>query len=145
MSVLCCILYAYYVVYYLYVRFESSRLINTVVEGRAGLSSVDYMQLFCFCSDEFPIPLGTWERLGYFIEGLPESSFLILFNAITCFDILFSGAGCSIEHSLMTKMLLTEIGVTQLTSTYEPRHEKTNVLVSYLIRHKPGCTASEDG
>ena len=27
----------------------------------------------------------------------------------------------------------------------EPRHEKTNVLVSYLVRHKPGCTATEDG
>ena len=24
--------------------------------------------------------------------------------------------------------------------TYEPRHEKTNILVSYLVRHKPGCT-----
>ena len=26
----------------------------------------------------------------------------------------------------------------------EPRHEKTNVLGSDLIRHKPGCTATED-
>ena len=29
--------------------------------------------------------------------------------------------------------------------TNEPRHEKTNVLVSDLVRHKPGCTATEDG
>ena len=29
--------------------------------------------------------------------------------------------------------------------TDEPRHEKTNVLVSDLVRHKPGCTATEDG
>ena len=28
--------------------------------------------------------------------------------------------------------------------TNEPRHEKTNVLVSDLVRHKPGCTATED-
>ena len=28
---------------------------------------------------------------------------------------------------------------------YELRHEKTNVLVSDLVRHKPGCTATEDG
>ena len=28
---------------------------------------------------------------------------------------------------------------------YEPRHEKTNILVSDLVRHKPGCTALEDG
>ena len=27
---------------------------------------------------------------------------------------------------------------------YEPRREKTNVLVSDLVRHKPGCTARED-
>ena len=26
----------------------------------------------------------------------------------------------------------------------EPRHEKTNILVSDLVRHKPGCTATED-
>ena len=27
----------------------------------------------------------------------------------------------------------------------EPRYEKTNVLVSDLVRHKPGRTATEDG
>ena len=27
---------------------------------------------------------------------------------------------------------------------YEPRHEKTNVMVSDLVRLKPGCTATED-
>ena len=27
----------------------------------------------------------------------------------------------------------------------EPRHEKTNVLVSDIVRHKPGCTITEDG
>ena len=32
-----------------------------------------------------------------------------------------------------------------LMKTVEPRHEKTNVLVSDLVRHKPGCTATEDG
>ena len=29
--------------------------------------------------------------------------------------------------------------------SFEPRHEKTNVLVSDLVRHKPGCKATEDG
>ena len=29
--------------------------------------------------------------------------------------------------------------------TNEARHEKTKVLVSDLVRHKPGCTATEDG
>ena len=28
---------------------------------------------------------------------------------------------------------------------FEPRHEKTNILVSDLVRHKPGCTATEVG
>ena len=28
---------------------------------------------------------------------------------------------------------------------YEPRHDTTNILVSDLVRHKPGCTATEDG
>ena len=27
----------------------------------------------------------------------------------------------------------------------KPRHEKTNVVVCDLVRHKPGCTATEDG
>ena len=31
-----------------------------------------------------------------------------------------------------------------LTFINEPRHEKTYVLVSDLVRHKPGCTATED-
>ena len=29
-------------------------------------------------------------------------------------------------------------------SKYEPRHEKTNILMSDLVRRKPGCTATED-
>ena len=28
---------------------------------------------------------------------------------------------------------------------YEPRHEKTNILVSDLVRHKPGYAVTEDG
>ena len=28
--------------------------------------------------------------------------------------------------------------------TYERRHEKTNVLISDLVRHKPGCAVTED-
>ena len=31
------------------------------------------------------------------------------------------------------------------TRTIELRHEKTNILVSDPVRHKPGCTATEDG
>ena len=28
---------------------------------------------------------------------------------------------------------------------FDPRHEKTNVLVSDLVRHKPGFTTAKDG
>ena len=31
------------------------------------------------------------------------------------------------------------------SSLFERCHEKTNVLVSDLVQHKPGCTATEDG
>ena len=31
------------------------------------------------------------------------------------------------------------------STLFEPRHEKTNVLVSNQVRHKPGCAATEDG
>ena len=31
------------------------------------------------------------------------------------------------------------------TSVYEPRYEKTNILDFDLVRHKSGCTATEDG
>ena len=30
-------------------------------------------------------------------------------------------------------------------NAFERRHEKTNILVSDLVQHKPGCTATEDG
>ena len=29
--------------------------------------------------------------------------------------------------------------------SYEPCHEKTNILVFDQVRHKPGCTVTEDG
>ena len=31
------------------------------------------------------------------------------------------------------------------TKSFEPRREKTNILVSDPVRHKPGCTATEGG
>ena len=35
--------------------------------------------------------------------------------------------------------------VHDVESIFKPRHEKTNILVSDLVRHKSGCTATEDG
>ena len=33
----------------------------------------------------------------------------------------------------------------RISIEYEPRREKTKVLVSEMVRHKAGCTATEDG
>ena len=46
----------------------------------------------------------------------------------------------------MSKPVLA-VGTTkgQIILKIEPRLEKTNILVSDLVRHKPGCTATEDG
>ena len=38
--------------------------------------------------------------------------------------------------------LITFLGKIDL---FEPRHEKTNVLVFDQVQHKPCCTATEDG
>ena len=40
---------------------------------------------------------------------------------------------------------MQQIGRWYGTKVNEPHHEKTKVLVSDLVRHKPGCTATEDG
>ena len=37
------------------------------------------------------------------------------------------------------------VAVEQPLQIFEPRHEKTNILVFDLVQHKTGCTATEDG
>ena len=54
---------------------------------------------------------------------------------------LFHGTNFS-DIIIMIDSNTTRSAVVQLD---EPRHEKTNVLVSDLVRHKPGLTATEDG
>ena len=34
--------------------------------------------------------------------------------------------------------------VKSIFTVIEPLHEKTNILVSNLVQHKPGCTATEE-
>ena len=41
--------------------------------------------------------------------------------------------------------LRSPLRVCRIHTNHEPRHEKTNILVSNLVGHKPGCTATEDG
>ena len=48
--------------------------------------------------------------------------------------------------NLFSMLSLTEHGICPFVLFInEPHHEKTNILVSDLVLHKPGCTATEDG
>ena len=46
----------------------------SVGEERANLSTVVYLSLCGFFSERFPLPLGAWDELHYFIVALPEPS-----------------------------------------------------------------------
>ena len=62
----------YSFVVYLYVNGSGS--ITSVGEERANLSAVVYLLLCGFCLERFPLPLGAWDGLRYFIVALPEPS-----------------------------------------------------------------------
>ena len=51
------------------------------------------------------------------------------------------------DQMLVTRLKeICEVVIATLSKLItEPHHEKTNILVSDLVRHKPGCTAKEDG
>ena len=51
---------------YLYVSCSGSRL----WQDRAYLSAIVYLKLFVFCSEKFPLPLGSWDGSCYFIVAL---------------------------------------------------------------------------
>ena len=40
-------------------------------------------------------------------------------------------------------MVMVHVLVEQKMLKSEPHYEKTNILVSDLVQHKPGCTATE--
>ena len=46
---------------------------------------------------------------------------------------------------IINEIMLGTTGDNGKLVVYEPRHEKTNILVSDRVLHKPGCTATEDG
>ena len=62
----------YSVVVYLYVNGSGS--ITSVWEERANLSAVVFLSLSGFCLERFPLPLGAWDGIRYFIVALPEHS-----------------------------------------------------------------------
>ena len=69
-GVSCRILYS--IVSYLYVSCSGS--ITSVGEERGDFSAIVNLKLCGFCSERFPIPLGAWDGLRYFILAFPEPS-----------------------------------------------------------------------
>ena len=57
---------------YIYVSCIGS--ITSVGEERANLSAIAYLYLCGFFTEGFPLPLGAWDRLSYFIVAFPEPS-----------------------------------------------------------------------
>ena len=51
------------------------------------------------------------------------------------------------SYAVMRQLLLETLKTGYLATRlkFEQRYEKTNILVSDLVRHKLGCTATEDG
>ena len=55
---------------------------TSVGEERANLSAIIYLLLCGFCPERFPLPLGAWDGLRYFIVALPEPSIKLFFKCI---------------------------------------------------------------
>ena len=64
------------------------------------------------------------------VVGNPGDGFSHNEAKIRCFVVVVGKADLSLRWAHLS---------------FEPRHEKTNVLVSDLVRHRQGCTATEDG
>ena len=65
---------SYFVLIFSYLYVSCSRSITSVGEERAYVSAIVYLELCSFCSESFPLPLGAWDGLRYFIVVLPEPS-----------------------------------------------------------------------
>ena len=78
----------YSFVVYLYVNISGS--ITSAGEERANLSAVVYLKLCGFCLARFPLPLGAWDGLRYFIVALPEPSINNFENYSKYFDDLLA-------------------------------------------------------
>ena len=70
MGVSCRNLYSFVIDLYV----DGSGSITSVGEERANLPAVVYLYLCGFCLERFPLPLGAWNGLRYFIVVLPEPS-----------------------------------------------------------------------
>ena len=79
-------------------------------------------------------------------ETLKSIQNLCFYRKILKIIYQLSSKSHHILPALSGYMITCLITVNQLFSyLIEPRCEKTNVLVSDQVPHKPGCTATEDG
>ena len=63
-----------------YLHVNGSGSITSVGKQKANLSAVGYLLLCGFCLEMFPLPLGAWNGLRYFIVAplsLPYTYFLL--------------------------------------------------------------------
>ena len=69
-------------------------------------------------------------------------------NVFVCLDIIELGLD-SVGEKLLIRFIIIMLPCMSFCSfgcfPFEPRHEKSSILVSDLVRHKSGCTATEDG
>ena len=107
---------AYFVNYYLSIR----GLITSVEEQRELVFLQLLLVILLFCSKQFPPPLVVRISCVFYCG----TSLVFHFNVIL-------QIGRPMTHRVKNKI--------------EPCQEKTNVLVSDLVRHKPGCISTEDG
>ena len=60
--------------FFVYLYVDGSGPITSVGEERANLSAVVYLSLCGFYLERFPLSLGAWDGLRFFIVVLPEPS-----------------------------------------------------------------------
>ena len=84
------------------------------------------------------------EGQGHFLNvaQLLLSLFTELYNRLVTIQ---KGVVSTISSCLFLFLSFYFLSFSLSLSIIEPRHEKTNVLVSDLVRHKPGCTTTENG
>ena len=75
-----------------------------------------------------------------FYEDLTQITFELSSNTH-----LISSAVVRVKLGLKPKVICCIIALIIFIYSNEPRHEKTNILVSDQVRHKPRCTVIEDG
>ena len=62
-------------------------------------------------------------------------------GCVSCYILLFRKIGLPKLDEFQTEFQ----GFQTIPSEIKTRNEKTNILISDLVRHKPGSTATEDG